>query len=90
MAVGMEITEAMVVMITVDTVDMETMVITVVSSFGLWCVVAYSSVFFRYVGNQWCDVGLVCYELYVSTGKIMVCVCLSRVSIQFSFGMQIC
>jgi hypothetical protein len=46
MAVGMEITEAMVVMITVDTVDMETMVITVVSSFGLWCVVAYSSVFF--------------------------------------------
>jgi hypothetical protein len=51
MAVGMEITEAMVVMITVDTVDMETMVITVVSSFGLWCVVAYSSVF-RYVGNS--------------------------------------
>jgi hypothetical protein len=42
MAVGMEITEAMAVMITVDTVDMETMVITVVSSFGL-CIVAYSS-----------------------------------------------
>ena len=34
MAAGMEITEAMVVMITVDMVDMETMVITVVSSFG--------------------------------------------------------
>lgn len=42
MAVGMEITEAMVVMITVDMVDTETMVITV-SSFGLWCIIAYSS-----------------------------------------------
>jgi hypothetical protein len=39
MAVGMEITEAMVVMITVDMVDMETMVITMFFSFvcgSLW------------------------------------------------------
>jgi hypothetical protein len=43
MAVGMEITEAMVVMITVDMVDTETMVIIVASSFGLWCIIAYCS-----------------------------------------------
>lgn len=57
MAAGMEITEAMVVMITVDMVDMETMVITVVSSFGQWCIVAFSSLSL-YISNEWCDVSM--------------------------------
>jgi len=55
MAVGMEIMAAMVVMITVDMVDTETMVITVVSSFGLWCIIAYSSLCLH-ISNWWCDV----------------------------------
>jgi hypothetical protein len=55
MAVGMEIMAAMVVMITVDMVDTETTVINVVSSFGLWCSIAYSSLCL-YSSNWWCDV----------------------------------
>ena len=69
----MEITEAMVVMITVDMVDTETMVIIVVSS--LVCGVLLLTLLFILVISGVMSVYCICwYELCVSTGKVVVCV----------------